>query len=69
MNGQLVSDLAGIDLDVQSLGVGEKKSNKFADRFAEMGLNQNPEGVYTYQDRFGKVQYKKLQTIQGKSVV
>jgi hypothetical protein len=66
MNGQIVSELGGMgDIDIESLrGVGEKKSNKFADRFVEMGLSQNPEGVYTYQDRFGKVQYKKLQTVE-----
>jgi len=69
MNGQIVNDLASVNLDVDSLkGVGEKKINKFADRFVEMGLNQSPAGVYSYEDKFGKVQYKKLQTIEGEVI-
>jgi len=69
MDGQMVNNLTSINLDVDSLkGVGEKKINKFADRFVEMGLSQRPAGVYTYEDKFGKVQYKKLQTIQGEII-
>jgi hypothetical protein len=69
MDGQITNDLASTIIDAESLAsVGEKKINKFADRFADMGLNQSPAGVYTYEDKFGKVQYKKLQTIQGEII-
>jgi len=69
MDGQIVNELSSVNLDVESLAsVGEKKLNKFADRFAEMGLNQSPAGVYSYEDKFGKVQYKKLQTVQGEII-
>jgi len=66
---QLVAGLGGINIDTNLLkGVGEKKINKFEDKFAEMGLRQIPFGVYTYEDKFGKVQYKKLQTIEGEPI-
>ena len=67
MDSQIVTELAGVNIDPSSLDVG-KKSNKFEDRFAEMGLNQRPAGVYTYEDKFGKVQYKKLQTVDGEVI-
>ena len=69
MGGQIVSELASVNIGLEPLAnVGEKKPNKFEDRFAELGLNQRPVGVYTYEDKFGKVQYKKLQTVEGEVI-
>jgi len=69
MDGQIVSELASVNIGLEPFAnVGEKKPNKFEDRFVDMGLNQRPVGVYTYEDRFGKVQYKKLQTVDGEVI-
>ena len=69
MDGQTAATLDGIHIDTNLLkGVGEKKINKFEDRFAEMGLRQSPAGVYNYSDKFGRVQYKRLLTVEKEDI-
>jgi len=68
MDSVAVRDVDDMIVKVETTLNVDKKLNKFEDRFAEMGLTQAPAGVYTYEDRFGKVQYKRLQTVQGELI-
>lgn len=69
MNSSTVEDLSKINLDPSLIPVlnevkEEPVVKKFPDKFLEMGLAEDPTGVYSYEDRFGKIHFKKLQTIE-----
>jgi hypothetical protein len=73
VNSNIVEDLSRVNLDPTIIpGVKEIKeetlTKKFPDKFSEMDLIEGPSGVYSYEDRFGKVQYKKLQSIEQEQI-
>jgi len=73
MNSNIVEDLSRVNLDsiiipVMSEIKEETLTKKFPDKFSEMNLIEGPSGVYSYEDRFGKVQYKKLQSIEQEQI-
>lgn len=69
VNSNIVEDLSRVNLDsiiipVVSEVKEETLTKKFPDKFSEMNLIEGPSGVYSYEDRFGRVQFKKLQTVE-----